>query len=196
MFRRRISATYSACTLSMPKPIIRLGITSASSSVSRIIWMARSMSSRMRLRPLSRWSFSCFLRMMKKVRRRTPSIRQAVHSSKISPTPRTRGIPAMRMLKLQAKESWRGVARNSRDMSLSASVPRFRSMASLRPFRSVSSRMSEISLTLLALMSSATLSMMASTVVVWGNPGPSNAPAGRFWGFSERRWPRHRPPPG
>ena len=78
----------------------------------------------------------------------------------------TRGMPAMRMLKLQEKESCRVVERNSRAISLSGSAPRFRSMVIFRPFRSVSSRMSEISFTLPAFTSSATLSMMASTVVV------------------------------
>ena len=58
MFRSLISATYSAWTWSMPKPIIRLGMTSASSSVSRMIWMARSMSRRIFFRPWRRWSFS------------------------------------------------------------------------------------------------------------------------------------------
>ena len=46
MLRSRMSATYSAWTASMPKPIIRLGMTSESSSVSRMMRMARSMSSR------------------------------------------------------------------------------------------------------------------------------------------------------
>ena len=92
-------------------------------------------------------------------------MRQAVHSSRISRTPITRGMPAMRMLKLQDWESMSGVARNSLAMSLSGSVPRLRSMVSFRPERSVSSRMSAISLILPALMSSATLSIMASEVV-------------------------------
>ena len=165
MLRSLMSATYSAWTWSMPKPIIRLGTTSASSSVSRIMAMALSMSSKMRLRPFRRWSFSSFFLQANQVRRRTPSIRQPVHSSRISPTPITRGMPAMRMLKLQEKVSWRGVALNSRAMSLSGSAPRLRSIVSLRPFRSVSSRISAISLALPALTSSATLSMMASTVV-------------------------------
>ena len=149
----------------MPKPIIRLGITSASSSVSRMMAMALSMSSRMRFRPSSRCSLS-FLRFSTKyTRRRTHSVRQAVHSFRISPTPMTRGIPAMRMLKLQLTVSCRGVRRNSLVISFSGSAPRLRSMASFRPDRSVSSRMSLISLIFPALMSSATLSRMASTVV-------------------------------
>ena len=65
MFRRRMSATYSAWTWSMPNPIIRLGTTSASSSVSRMIFMARSMSRRMRWRPFRRCSLSCFFFMLK-----------------------------------------------------------------------------------------------------------------------------------
>ena len=91
---------------------------------------------------------------------------QPVHSSRISRTPITRGMPAMRMLKLQEKESWRVVERKSLAISLSGSVPRLRSMVILRPFRSVSSRMSAISRILPPFTSSATLSMMASTVVV------------------------------
>ena len=78
----------------------------------------------------------------------------------------TFGVPAMRMLKLQAKESISGVDLKSFAMSFSGSAPRLRSMASFRPPRSVSSRMSEISLTLPALTSSATLSMTASAVAV------------------------------
>ena len=55
--------------------------------------------------------------------------------------------------------------RKSLTMSLSGSTPRLRSMVSLRPLRSVSSRMSEISFTFPVLTRSETLSMMASTVV-------------------------------
>ena len=80
----------------------------------------------------------------------------------------TRGLPAMRMLKLQAKLSHSGVSLKSFCMSFSGSVPRLRSMASFRPLRSVSSRMSAISRSLPAFTSSATLSMMASTVVEYG----------------------------
>ena len=166
MLRSLISATNSACTSSMPKPIIRFGTTSASDSVSRMMRMALSMSSRIWRRPSSRWSFSLFLRFWKNRRRRTHSVRQAVHSSMISRTPITRGMPAMRMLKLQAKLSCSGVERKSFCMSLSGSTPRLRSIVSFRPDRSVSSRMSEISRILPALMSSETLSMMASVVVV------------------------------
>ena len=55
-----------------------------------------------------------------------------------------------------------------RAISFSGSVPRLRSMAILRPERSVSSRTSAISRTLPVLTSSAILSMMASIVVVYG----------------------------
>ena len=149
----------------MPKPIIRLGMTSDSSSVSRMILMALSMSSRMRLRPLRRWSFSLRFPRTKNTRRRTDSVRQAVHSSRIRRTPSTWGIPPIRTLKLQEKASSRGVCLKRRAMSLSGSAPRLRSMVSLRPERSVSSRMSAISLALPALMSSATLSRIASVEV-------------------------------
>ena len=80
----------------------------------------------------------------------------------------TRGWPDSRMLKLQLKLSSSGVVLNNFAISLSASTPRLRSSVSFRPFRSVSSRISLISLTLPVLTSSAILSMMASTVVVGG----------------------------
>ena len=69
---------------------------------------------------------------------------------------------------MQEKESSSGVARSSLAISLSGSCPRLRSSVSLRPFRSVSSRMSLISRTRPALTSSLILSMIASTVVVGG----------------------------
>ena len=78
----------------------------------------------------------------------------------------TLGVPAMRMLKLQAKESISGVDLKSFAISFSGSAPRLRSMASFKPPRSVSSRISEISLALPAFTSSATLSIMASAVAV------------------------------
>ena len=110
MFRSLISATYSAWIWSMPKPIIRLGMTSASSSVSRIMRMALSISSRMRFRPFSRCSFSFFLPSTKKIRRFTLSVRHAVHSSRICRMPSTLGLPAISTLKLQAKASSSGVS--------------------------------------------------------------------------------------
>ena len=166
MLRSLISATKPACTSSMPKPIIRLGMTSLSSSVSRIMAMALSISSRIRFRPFSRCSRSSFLRIWKNSRRLTQSVRQAVHSSRISPTPITRGIPAMRMLKLQGKLSCKVVSRKSFCISFSGSTPRFRSMVSFRPPRSVSSRISAISLILPSFISSDTLSRMTSVAVV------------------------------
>ena len=123
------------------------------------------MSSRMRFRPSRRCSFSCFLCRIKYTRRRTDSVRHASHSSSSSRTPRTRGIPAMRMLKLQLTVSCKGVRRKSFCMSLSGSTPRLRSMVSFRPERSVSSRMSLISLIFPAFISSDTLSRMASSEV-------------------------------
>ena len=71
----------------------------------------------------------------------------------------------MRMLKLQLTVSCKGVSRKSLVISFSGSTLRFRSMASFRPDRSVSSRISLISLIFPALMSSATLSRMASMEV-------------------------------
>ena len=120
----------------------------------------------MRLRPWSRWSFSRFFPKEKFTRRRTHSVRHRHHSPMSSRTPMTRGIPPTRTLKLQLTVSWRVVARKSLAISFSGSTPRLRSMASFRPERSVSSRMSLISRSFPVLMSSATLSIMASVVVV------------------------------
>ena len=168
MLRSLISATKFACTSSRPKPAMRLGTTSASRSVLRMMAMARSMSSRILPRPCSRCSLARFFCRSKNTRRRMHSMRHDVHSSRISPTPITRGLPAMRMLKLQAKLSHSGVSRKSFCMTCSGSAPRLRSMASFRPLRSVSSRISATSRSLPALTSSATLSMTASTVVEYG----------------------------
>ena len=168
ILRSFISATNSACILSIPKPIIRLGMTSLSSSVLRMMAIALSISSSICSRPFSKCSFS-FLRLRSKYTlRRTHSMRHAHHSPNISLTPMTLGLPAMSILKLQAKLSISGVSLNSFCMSFSGSVPRLRSMASLRPLRSVSSRISFISFILPAFMSSATLSTMASEVVEYG----------------------------
>ena len=68
-------------------------------------------------------------------------------------------------MKLQLRLSWRVVVLKSLAMSLSGSTPRFRSMVSFRPERSVSSRISLTSRSLPPLMSSAALSRMASVVV-------------------------------
>ena len=168
MLRRRISAINSAWILSMPKPSIRFGITFASSSVSRMILIALSISSRILRRPSSRCSLSFFLLRSKNTRRRTHSVRHAVHSSSSSATPSTRGMPAISTLKLQEKLSCRVVIFISLASSFSGSVPRLRSMAIFRPERSVSSRTSAISRTLPFLTSSAILSMIASMVVVYG----------------------------
>ena len=168
MLRSLISATNSACVWSIPKPIIRFGTTSLSSSVLRMMSIARSMSSSIRSRPLSRCSFSFFLFRSKNTRRRIHSMRHAVHSSSISPTPITRGLPATRMLKLHGNASWSVVMRKSFCMSLSGSAPRLRSIARRRPLRSVSSRISFISRIFPVFISSATLSIIASEVVVYG----------------------------
>src|SRR5699024_5135623 len=69
----------------------------------------------------------------KDVDRSPHSVLQAVHSCRISPTPMTLGIPATRMLKLQGKESCKGVMRKSFAISFSGSTPRFKSMVSFRP---------------------------------------------------------------
>ena len=152
----------------MPNPIIRFGITSASSSVSRIMRIALSISSKILDRPCSRCSLSFFLFRSKNTRRRTHSVRHAVHSSSTSRTPSTRGMPLIRTLKLHEQLSISGVIFISLAISFSGSVPRLRSIAIFRPDRSVSSRTSAISRSLPPLASSATLSMIASIVVVYG----------------------------
>ena len=91
MLRSLISATNSAWTWSMLKPFMRLGTTSASSFVPRMIAMALSMSSRIASRPCSRCKRSVFLSKSKFMRRRVDSTRHATHSLKISRTPMTRG---------------------------------------------------------------------------------------------------------
>ena len=80
----------------------------------------------------------------------------------------TRGMPPIKILKLQPKLSCSVVVLKSFCMSFSGSAPRFRSIVNFRPFRSVSSRMSAISRIFPALISSATLSMMISVAVVYG----------------------------
>ena len=102
-FRLRsfISATYSACILSIPKPSIRFGTTSASSSVWRIIEIALSISSKIFLRPVKRCSLSLFLSMSYFMPFLTHSIRNFIHSRSMSRTPRTIGRVFISTLKLQ-----------------------------------------------------------------------------------------------
>ena len=83
MLRSLISATNSACTSSMPKPFIRLGTTSASSFVLRMMAMALSMSSRMASKPCSKCRRSVFFPRSKFMRRRVESTRQFTHSCRI-----------------------------------------------------------------------------------------------------------------
>ena len=169
-WRSLISATYSAWISSMPKPIIRLGTTSSSSAVSRTMRTALSISSKISLSPLNRCSLSFFLLKSKWVRRLTHSTRKAVHSSKSSRTPSTRGTPAIRTLKLQAKLSSSGVILYRRCISLSGSAPRFKSIVIFRPSKPVSSRTSAISLILPAFTISIIFSMIVSQVVVGAIP--------------------------
>ena len=152
----------------MPKPIIRFGTTSASSSVSRIIFIALSISSSIFLRPVSRWSFSFFLASSNFVFLFTQVILKSVHCSSISATPITFGIPPTRMLKLQEKTSCKGVILNSFFITASLSCPRFKSIVILRPDKSDSSRTSEISFSLPSFTCSTILSIIASIVVVGG----------------------------
>ena len=92
-------------------------------------------------------------------------MRQAVHSSDLAHT-HDPGHPADEDIEVAGIGilERRGAEEPGGEFS-PGRPPRLRSMVSLRPLRSVSSRMSAISLTLPDLMSSATLSMMASTVV-------------------------------
>ena len=91
MLRSLSSATNSAWVSSMSNPRIRLGTTSASSLVPRMMAMALSMSSRMASRPCSRWRRSDFLPKSKLTRRRVDWMRHATHSCRIWRTPMTRG---------------------------------------------------------------------------------------------------------
>ena len=166
ILRSLISATNSAWTWSIPKPFMRLGTTSHSSFVPRMIAIALSISSRMASRPCSRCRRSVFLSKSKFMRRRVDSTRQATHSFKISRTPMTRGYPSTSTLKLHENESCSVVERNSFAISCSGSVPLFKSMAMRRPERSVSSRISAISRTLPSLESFTMRSMMTSVLVV------------------------------
>ena len=167
-WRSLISATYSACVSSMPKPIIKFGTTSDSFSVSRTILIALSISSSILERPFKRCSCFLFLARLKFTRLVIQFSLNRIHSFKSSLTPRTPGLPSIRTLKLQENVSSSGVSLYSRCISLSGSVPLFRSIVIFRPFRSVSSRISDISFTLLAFANSTILSMTASEVVVGG----------------------------
>ena len=91
MLRSLSSATNSAWVSSMSKPFIRLGTTSASSLVPRMMAMALSMSSRIASRPCSRCRRSDFLPRSKLMRRRVDAIRHLTHSCRIWRTPITRG---------------------------------------------------------------------------------------------------------
>ena len=83
MLRSFSSATNSAWTSSIPKPFIKLGTTSLSSFVLRIMAIALSISSRIASRPCRRCSRSVFLFRSKFMRRRVDSMRHATHSCKI-----------------------------------------------------------------------------------------------------------------
>ena len=107
--RNLISATYSAWILSILKPIIRFGTTSASSSVFLIIFIALSISSKIFSRPRSRWSLSEALFRSNAVLRLMQFVLNAIHSLRSSATPRTLGYPLMRTLKLHEKVSCNGV---------------------------------------------------------------------------------------
>ena len=165
MLRSLISATNSACSSSMPKPVMRLGITSASSSVSLMILIALSISRRITARPSKRCSLFFIFARLKLSSLHTQVLLHLSHSSRIWAIPITLGEPSMRMLKLHEKVSSSFVNLKSFVMSCSWSVPLLQSIVILRPSRSVSSRISAISLAFLLLTRSAMLSMIASTLV-------------------------------
>ena len=114
-WRSLISATYSACTSSMPKPIIRLGTTSVSSAVLRTISMALSMSSRIAFRPLQQVQ-ALFLALQIVVGAAAHAL--GAEGDPLAQNARARpapcGWPAISTLKLQAKLSSSGVALNRR----------------------------------------------------------------------------------
>ena len=168
IWRSLISATYSACTSSMPKPIIKLGTTSDSSAVSRIIFIALSISKSIFCKPKSKCSFSRFFPKSKAILRFMQLVLKSVHSLSISRTPITLGVPSISTLKLQAKESCKGVSLNSFCIRASGSTRFFKSKASFKPERSVSSLKSDISFILPNLTKSTIRSIIASTVVVGG----------------------------
>ena len=119
------------------------------------------------LKALQKVQFVFFLVNSQKTRRLTHSVRQAVHSSRISRTPMTRGMPAMRILKLHEKLSISVVCLNSFAISLSGSSA-FEVDRQLQPFK-VGFVAHVGDLTRLAVLTrSATLSMTASAVVVYG----------------------------
>ena len=152
----------------MPKPDIRFGTTFASSAVSRTIFTALSISSKIACKPLSKCNLSCFFFKSKCVLRRTHSTRKATHSSRSSLIPITFGIPATKTLKLQEKVSSSVVILNRRCINLSGSTPRFKSIVIFKPSKPVSSLMSEISFNFPCFTKSTTFSTMTSMVVVGG----------------------------
>ena len=166
IFLSFISATYSACFWSISKPEIRLGTTMASTSVLRIISIALSMSNSIFDRPCRRWSFALFLSISNFRRRFTQSIRKRIHSDNIPFIPSVFGLPSIRRLKLQLKESHKGVMLNNFAIIISASALFLISIAILRPFKSVSSRTSVISLILPLLTKDIILSIIDSIFVV------------------------------
>ena len=93
---------------------------------------------------------------------------KASHSSSISLIPITLGVPPTKILKLQENVSSSDVSLNSFAMSLSGSVPLFKSIVILSPSSPVSSRISEISRTFPSFESSTTFSIINSLVVVGG----------------------------
>ena len=167
-WRSLISATYSACSLSIPKPIIRFGTTSASSSVSRTILIALSMSSRILPSPFNKCNLLFALSRSNKTRLLTHSIRKADHSSSTSRIPRTRGEPPIRMFILTENVSSSVVDLKSFCINLSGSTPFFISMVIFNPPRPVSSRISLISVIFFVFERSTIFSIICSQVVVGG----------------------------
>ena len=166
--RSRICATYSACSESIENPFIKFKTTSCSFSVFLIIAIARSMSNKILFSPSTKCNFSSFFKSSKLVLFLTHSCLNLCQLFIMSLIPITQGTPSTKTLKLQAYESSSGVYLKSLFIKFLALVPLFRSIVIFSPFKSVSSLTSEISLILFSLIKEIILSIIASTVVVYG----------------------------
>ncbi len=106
--------------------------------------------------------------MSKTVWRLIHCILKSIHASSIPFTPRTCGTPSIRTLKLQLKLSSSGVSLYSLFINVSGSAERLMSSVIFSPLRSVSSRTSVTSFIFPDFTKSATVSIIASAVVVYG----------------------------
>ena len=130
--------------------------------------MALSISSRIFSKPRKRCSLSCFFFKSKVKMRFMQFMRNLIHSKSKPRTPKTSGMPLINTLKLQLNVSCNVVFLYKSAISFSTSALFFTSIAIFKPFKSVSSRMSLISLYFPCLMPSMILSIITSMVVVYG----------------------------